>query len=116
MQRASVENRPTNAPVPIITGPTSGFPPQDRPQASINGEILIRVEPCITPTAVADYRELLTAGAYSYSRDMVYYIKGYDIPGQVIPTPPHFNDSPPSLINPLTARIVYTSTSSQPCD
>lgn len=116
-RRIANQNPSTSVVGPITTGPTSGFPRPDRPQASVNGDILIRIEPCVTPTVVADYRDLLPAGTYSYSRDMVFYIKGYDILGQATPTPPpHFNDSPPVFIDPLSARIVYTTTSFQSCD
>ena len=82
------------------------------PEPGPNGEVFIVLEPCITPTIITDYRELLPPGSYVYGHG--YYIKGYDIEGASTPTPvPPSTGDEPVLIDPLTARLVYTSY--QPC-
>lgn len=85
--------------------------PRPTVRLSDNGEIIVSISPCVTPTPIADYRDLLEPGAYITGGR--YYARGYETSNAPIPTlyPP-----PPGVENwvyvePATAVIRYEAMS-----
>lgn len=73
IQHQMVNQNPVTTVVsPITTGLISVSPLMNSPRIGPNGEVIITIEPCVTPTVPADYRELLSAGTFIGNND--YYM------------------------------------------
>lgn len=90
--------------------PVSMMAPRPTVRLSDKGEIIVSVSPCVTPTPVADYRDLLEAG--SYITGGRYYARGYETLNAPVPTlyPPPLGVENWIYIDPATAVILYETT------
>lgn len=78
--------------------------PYTGPILNDRNELVVPIEPCVTPTSPANYRELISPGSMICIRSAC--VKGPDLPNQPLPTP-YFGQPP--FLEPISVTIVYTS-------